>query len=440
MDINLPPKWDQQKMTNKHFLFSNHTAYQSFYTLVCGAIIIFIAAVFVVNEIQFLATELSQTLKQASKVSSLIEFNQTTPAQYKIKPLIMLADTHIPSISDSNNTIDEAKQVLELEPIQIQRLLASNQDESGLRFTPQHVLDVAIHPQLIHITSNLIGFFLIGVMLLGAFIILCFWAIKRLTVPLTELSQATKMFGTDVNAMPMAKTSNSEMNKVVEAFNKMQTRIRKFVQDRTHMLAAISHDLRTPLTRLKLRTEYFSDSPQYKGILEDFEEMESMITSVLLFAREDAYNEPMELFDLEALLDSLYEDMLNAGLNVTYKGLGKRLPFFGRINKLKRAFTNIINNAVKYGQQANVKLQSHDDYIQIEISDKGPGIPEESLEKVFEPFYRVEKSRSPQTGGTGLGLAITKDAISAHGGDIVLRNLAKGGLRVTITLPTRTKS
>lgn len=373
------------------------TAQRTFYILICGTLLIFIAGFFIVSEIQSLAQQLQPTPNLIATV------NATT------KPLIMITN------KSSNQ---ETMQLLNLE-----HLLTTNlqQNKAFLLHTR------AIQPNTNRIIWAIAGFVLIGIILLIALIALCFWAIKRLTIPLTELSQAAKRFGIDI----------TEMNEVIEAFNQMQARIQKSIHDRTHMLAAISHDLRTPITRLKLRAEYFSDSPQYKEMLTDFNEMENMISSVLLFAREDAYNEPMDRFDLDALLDSLCEDILNAGLKVKYRGLGQRLPFFGRINTLKRAFANLIQNAVKYGKEATVKLNYNKDAIRVEINDKGPGIPEDALEKVFEPFYRVEPSRSPQTGGTGLGLAITKDAILAHSGDIVLRNLTKGGLQAIITLPLK---
>ncbi len=402
----------------------NRTARQTFYILICGLVLTMIAAVFTINRMEVLFRNLSD-ITYANKTVAIIRDNLLPEFSVTVKSPVTNIAKQIMGLEQQNQSIE----IPQTYQPQKMRYKLSQQQITNLK-----------RSQVLQIISALIGFFIILVIILSAMVTLCFWATKRLSMPLKALSKAAKTFGTNVDAPSLAQTNNQEMNEVVDAFNQMQAQIRKLIHDRTNMLAAISHDLRTPITRLKLRAEYFSDSPQYKEMLIDFNEMESMISSVLLFASEDAYNEPIERFDLEALLDSVCEDMINTGLKVTYKGYGNRLPFKGRINSLKRAFTNIIQNAVKYGEEAKVKLYLHDDSIRIEVTDKGPGIPDYALEKVFQPFYRIEQSRSLKTGGTGLGLAITRDAILAHGGEIELRNIARGGLKTIVTLPNSNKN
>lgn len=411
-------------MKYNHTLFSNNTARNTFCILISGIIIIFIAALFTVGQFQFTLKQITDIEQQNAQTQMTIRYN-------------LLPNTEV---GNSNNQDNLGKIVPIDQKIQ-QTLNPSLSSKDVQTIVTKNLLHDVIHRSFSHIISKIIGYAIIMILLLLALIILCIWAIKRLTTPLTSLANAAKNFGDDINAPPLARTENDEMNEVVDSFNDMQARIRKLINDRTQMLAAISHDLRTPITRLKLRTEYFADSPQYEEMLDDFSEIDNMISSVLIFAKEDVYKEPKEKIDLDALLDSLCEDMRNTGADVTYHSYGKRLTYLGRINALTRAFSNIIQNAVKYGKKAEITLKRQTNNVKIEITDKGPGIPEAYLKNVFEPFYRVEKSRSLKTGGTGLGLTIAKDAVLAHNGEITLQNLSKKGLKVTITLPIKkTKS
>ncbi|WP_414532662.1 sensor histidine kinase [Magnetospirillum fulvum] len=200
------------------------------------------------------------------------------------------------------------------------------------------------------------------------------------------------------------------------------------------MLAAISHDLKTPITRLRLRAEFIEDDEQRAKMLADLAEMEQMIASTLAFARDDAASEPRQRLDLAAMVQGMLEDMEDMDIACSYTGPDS-LVIAARPVALKRAIANLLDNAVKYGGRAGVGLASGGGEIRLTIDDDGPGIPEDSRERVFAPFFRLESSRSRDTGGTGLGLAVARAAIRAHGGDITLANRPEGGLRVTLTLP-----
>ncbi len=281
------------------------------------------------------------------------------------------------------------------------------------------------------------GAFMSGIFLLLTLTLLCYWVIKRLALPLVKFRKAAERFGVDMQAPPLALEGPAEMQEVITSFNGMQSRIRRLMHDRTQMLAAISHDLRTPITRLQLRAEYLEGTPQYEKALADLREMEQMIASILSFARDYNEVETMERFDLNALLESLCNDLQDVGHDVVYQGAGERTPYFGRISALKRALINMVENGVKYGDKASVSLKVLKDELQVVIRDEGPGIPEEEKEKVFTPFYRVDSSRSLQKAGTGLGLAVARDIVRGHGGDIVLRNHEEKGLVVRVLLPAQ---
>tara|TARA_R110000868_G_scaffold21453_30_gene88875 strand:+ start:1018 stop:2445 length:1428 start_codon:yes stop_codon:yes gene_type:complete len=260
------------------------------------------------------------------------------------------------------------------------------------------------------------------------------WGVRRATGPLLVFATAAERLGVDVNAEPLSEEGPSEVRRAARAFNTMQTRVKRFIQDRTHMLAAISHDLRTPITRLRLRAEFVEDDRERERMLSDLAEMESMISATLAFARDDAANEPVSYIDVAAVLASLCADQTAAGNDVTYSGPDS-FELLARPIALKRAVNNIVDNAVKYGQCAYVTFQPVDKEVFILIDDNGPGIEESDRERVFEPFTRLEKSRSRETGGTGLGLTISRNAIRSMGGDLFLMNREEGGLRVKIALP-----
>lgn len=267
-------------------------------------------------------------------------------------------------------------------------------------------------------------------------ILLSAWVLGFTTRPLRRFAAAANRLGIDMNAPSLDEAGPREVRLAAAAFNKMQRRLRAFVEDRTRMLAAVSHDLRTPLTRLRLRAEFIDDDVVRDKMLEDLAEMEAMIVSTLAFARDEAAKEAIEPLELNALLARLGEDMRDAGKPVGVAPAPFPIPIAGRRMALRRAIGNLMENAVKYGQTAQVELAVTGENVTVTIDDQGPGIPEIEFENVFRPFFRLEASRSRDTGGTGLGLSVANDIIRAHGGEIRLSNRPAGGLRVTVVLPT----
>jgi signal transduction histidine kinase len=273
--------------------------------------------------------------------------------------------------------------------------------------------------------------------LLGAMMI--FWATRQLMIPVRTLAEAAERLGRDVvNAPDLPETGPSEIVTAAVAFNTMASRIRKFVEDRTFLITAIGHDLRTPITRLKLRAEYMEDDEQRTKMLADLDEMENMVAATLAFGRDVATSEAVTRVDLVSLLRTILDDAADGAPEyadkLVYEG-PEHMAMLARPLSLKRAVMNLVANALKYGDAARVKLQRHVQHVQIDIDDDGPGIPAEDAEAVFEPFRRLETSRNSELGGNGLGLSIARNIVKAHGGDICLRNLPDGGLRASVTLP-----
>lgn len=272
-------------------------------------------------------------------------------------------------------------------------------------------------------------FFGLGALGLLIVLVVSIWAVRRATQPLNLFARAAERLGLDFNAQPLAETGPREVLRAAKAFNLMQHRLQTFVKNRTHMLAAISHDLRTPITRLKLRAEFVSDEEQRQKMLTDLDEMEAMIAATLQFARDDVMGEPTQDVDLAALVrDCAAADNVRCILPAT-------LPFVGRPLGLKRLVNNVLGNAVRYADTVDVELSTTDGSIVLSVRDDGPGIADEMLARVFEPFVRAEGSRSRDTGGVGLGLAAVKSIAQAHGGDVVLINRDGGGLEALVTLP-----
>lgn len=271
--------------------------------------------------------------------------------------------------------------------------------------------------------------------MVAAIVIAAIWVVRRMTEPLKTLAEAARRMARDVNAPDLPETGPAEVREAISAFNHMRNEVRRLLDNRTLMLAAISHDLRTPITLLRLRIEAFPPGEDRDRMLASLADMERMIASTLGFARQDAENEPHAVLDLAALLDAMVADMQDVGLDVSYSGPEEPVGFACRPQALKRAIANVVDNAVNYGGSAEVGLAVGADTLRLTVADHGPGLPPEELEKVFQPFYRCEASRSRATGGSGLGLSIARDIVAAHGGSVALANRAEGGLLVTIVLP-----
>ena len=261
------------------------------------------------------------------------------------------------------------------------------------------------------------------------------YLVTRMTMrPLKQLAQAAKDLGNDINHPPLALTGASEIRQASAAFNAMQARIRQHIFQRTQMLAAITHDLQTPLTRLRLRLEKVADSDLHERLVGDLSAMQSMVKEGLDLARSMDSTEAMQALDLDSLLDSVCSDAADAGQNVTLEGHAG-MALMGRPIAMRRCLVNLIDNAVKYGQHAQVTVERLTGAARIRIRDGGPGIAPEQLAKVFEPFYRIETSRSRESGGTGLGLTIARNIAEQHGATVLLSNHVDGGLEVTLVVP-----
>jgi signal transduction histidine kinase len=286
-----------------------------------------------------------------------------------------------------------------------------------------------------HSPTFLVAFLLMTAAAAG----LTLWAVRRLTAPVRTLAMAADRLGRDVNAPPLPEDGPTEVAKAAAAFNTMAARIRRFVQDRTEMLTAIGHDLRTPITRLKLRAEFVEDDELRRKMLSDLEELEAMVSATLAFGRDATATEPVSAIDLAELLRTVLDEAGDArpeaAESLTYAG-PPHLTVRARPLALKRALSNLIANAVSYGGSAQVLLsQPIPGTIGVAIEDSGPGIPPQELDRVFEPFHRVETSRNRETGGVGLGLPIARNILRAHGGDVTLSNRPGGGARALVTLP-----
>jgi signal transduction histidine kinase len=214
----------------------------------------------------------------------------------------------------------------------------------------------------------------------------------------------------------------------------MQASLVRLIDERTRLLTAMSHDLKTPITRMRLRTELLENDNLREKFEKDLAEMETMVTQTLEFMRGVTHREPEQPVDVMALLESLQGDNEAMGRTVTINGRVTR-PFSAVPQLLKRCISNLIDNATVYGQRAEIRVDQGPSELTIRVRDHGPGIPDAELEKVFEPFFRLEGSRSRETGGTGLGLSIARNIARAHGGDVQLRNHENGGLEAILTLP-----
>ena len=267
-------------------------------------------------------------------------------------------------------------------------------------------------------------------------VIVLYLTARSITRPLSDLARAADSLGREARPAPqLAERGTRELRDAARAFNTMQDRLHRYLDSRTRVLAAMSHDLKTPLTRLRLQVEALDNPPMQERIGRELDEMESMVREALALFRGLDDGEPAAAVDMNALLEKIREEFRDLGGTVTITGQALR-PLVGKPQALKRCLTNLIANAVKFGTRAEVLIADGADLV-IRVRDHGPGIPEEQLERVFEPFYRLESSRNRDSGGTGLGLTIARDLAQAHGGSLLLANLAGGGLEATLRLPRR---
>lgn len=270
--------------------------------------------------------------------------------------------------------------------------------------------------------------------LLGTVIALSLIAVRWVTGPLSALAVAAEKLGRDIDRPPLDEGGPLEVRRAASAFNLMQQRLSRFLADRARVLTAMSHDLKTPLTRLRLRMETVNDPTLRAKIEKDLDEMQSMVTQTLDYMRDSSRAEAAQQIDLMALLETLQIDFRDTGHEVQIEGAAAR-PYVGRPLALRRCLANLVENAVRYGGRAMIALEDTGKQVVVRVVDEGPGMPEEELERAFEPFYRGERSRSRETGGTGLGLGIARNIARAHGGELVLKNRPAGGLEAILSLP-----
>ena len=267
-------------------------------------------------------------------------------------------------------------------------------------------------------------------------LLLCAWiAVRLATRPLARLAHAAESLSPDGDGPRLTAGGPVEVATAMTAFNTMQDRIARNLKERLQILAAISHDLRTPITRMKLRTEAMSDSPERGKLIDDLSEMEHLVRDGVAYARSvHGASEPPRRVDLNAFLESLVLDYEDTGKTVTISSR-IRLQVTTRPQALRRVLSNLLDNAIKYAGAAELNVTGGDrQSVSIAVLDRGPGIPDDQLESVMQPFYRLEASRSRDTGGTGLGLAIAQQLTVSIGGSLALRNREGGGLQATVTL------
>jgi signal transduction histidine kinase len=270
--------------------------------------------------------------------------------------------------------------------------------------------------------------------LLAAVLIVSYVAVRWVTRPLHVLASAADELGRDINRPPLPESGPLEVSRAAHAFNNMQARLIHFIEERIRILAAMSHDLKTPITRMRLRAELLEDEHLREKFENDLLEMQAMVTQALDFMRGLSNGEPEQLVDVMALLETLQSDNEAMGRSVTIDGRVTQ-PFRAVPQLLKRCIANLIDNAVLYGKRADIRAEETASELTLRIRDHGPGMPSSELESVFEPFYRLEGSRNRETGGTGLGLSIARNIARAHGGEVRLRNHENGGLEAILTLP-----
>jgi len=267
-------------------------------------------------------------------------------------------------------------------------------------------------------------------------VLLAYIIARMATRPLNQLAQAATELGGDINRPPLVERGPAEVRDAAAAFNAMQARIRRYVEERTEMLAAIAHDLQTPLTRLRLRLEKVNDTELRDKLVDDLASMQTMIREGLDLATSIDAAGLMQLVDIDSLLSSVCADAVDAGHDVTLVGQ-TRASIRAIPGALQRCLNNLIDNAVKYGGYARVTAGCEAGSVAIRVADGGPGIPEAQMERVFDPFYRLETSRSRETGGSRLGLTIARNIAQKHGGTLTLRNKPGGGLECLLVLPIR---
>lgn len=278
-------------------------------------------------------------------------------------------------------------------------------------------------------------FFLYGLMFAASLGLWAYVVTRMATRPLRLLATAATGLGNNIEAAPLVEAGPTEVREAAAAFNLMQAQIKDFIQERTHLLAAITHDLQTPLTRLRLRLEKVADDELKTRLIGDMSSIQDMIRNGLELARSmNSLRASAQRIDFDSLLNSLCDDAVESGQDVTLEG-ATYASIIASPEAMRRCLTNLLDNAVHYGGYAHIKVKRGAEHIVVRIRDGGPGIPEAQLEKVFTPFFRLEGSRSRETGGTGIGLTIARNIAEQCGATLFLQNHPQGGLEAVLELP-----
>jgi len=271
------------------------------------------------------------------------------------------------------------------------------------------------------------------ILMVTAFL-LSWFIVHRITKPINTLAFAADELGRDIERPPIDESGPQEVSRAAHAFNVMQTKINQHIKDRGRLLAAISHDLKTPITRLRLRTELLNDTELESKFLSDLDDMQCMVNETLDYMRGQDKTESIQKIDINALLNSIAQDMRDAGHEIEFN-VGEQKLYSGHPLALKRCLINLLENAIRYGEKATIYIEESAENLSIRIVDSGPGIPEEQMEHIFDPFFRLESSRNRSSGGMGLGLGIARDIARNSGGEIYLHNRKEGGLEAVLELP-----
>ena len=305
----------------------------------------------------------------------------------------------------------------------IQAVLSIDADESLVL----HFFDPFSMPS----EGSLLRYLVVVLLAVSPFV---WWAVHISTRQIDRMLGTIEQFGRNLNSPPVSESGPEELQKAAQAVNAMRGRILRHIEERTQILAAIAHDLQTPLTRLRLRAEALEKGAPRERIITDVEYMANLVTEGLDYARSAHLSEVSSLIEVNHWLEGMVDDAQDAGATCRLTGQAQA-PYPGALRALTRAMQNLIENALKFGTEAEIRIEDSTEHLVIRVLDNGPGLPDALLEKVFDPFFRAEMSRNRDTGGSGLGLSIARNIVRAHGGDIHLNNRAGDGLEVVVELP-----
>ncbi|GBR00852.1 ATP-binding protein [Asaia lannensis] len=419
--------------------------------LLAAVILVFVASAFFYEEAETYIDDDSRITQLAEELSTDLRVLRTTPISQRGLLGALLSDNGISVSWRSANQPIDLEQPHRLRQVE-ESLISNDRDleKADIRVWADRADSSSIHGSLQLADGSRLAFNVPGILkhrhmtgglasaaiTAGAVALAAAMIVRALSTPLRALSEVADSIAKsdDLQWSMVDERGPREVRGLARAINKMQHRIRRLINDRTEILAAVSHDLRTPLARLRLRAGFMDDEETQMAIEADIDEMEAMVTGVLAYLAGDLDPEPVKQVDLVAILNTLLDSQSDRGRETSYTG-PDRCQAIIRPLAIKRVFANLIDNACNYGGDAHVTLDTDGQTATISVVDDGPGIPEDELENVLSAFYRVEGSRSRATGGMGLGLAIVTREVGRAGGKVDLFNVKGRGLCVRITLP-----